>query len=114
MLGVEPAVPVHFGVIESEPAVSFVDLDSHVWVACEELVAEGAVFVGFAHPVGLVDDGADGGVFVLEDGGDEMLVGEVVVAEVEVGCSRCRCSVSQSVQSGQSFAFFPGFYFISS
>lgn len=82
VLRVEPAVPVHFGVIEAEPAVFLVDLDVQVRVAGEEFVAEGAVRVGLADFVGLVDDGADGGVFVEEDGGDEVFVGEVFVAEV--------------------------------
>ncbi len=70
VLGVEPAVPVHLGVVEAEAAVLLVDFDVHVRVAGEELVAEGAVFVSFADFVCFVDDGADGGVFVEEDGGD--------------------------------------------
>ena len=60
------------------------DLDVQVRVAGEELVAEGAVFVLLADLVGFVDDGADGGVLVQEDGGDEVFVVEVLVAEVEV------------------------------
>lgn len=85
VLGVEPAVPVHLGIVEPEPAVLLVDLDVKVWVAGEELVAEGAVFVLLAHFVRFVDHGADGGVFVEQDGGEEVFVGEVLVAEVEVG-----------------------------
>ena len=85
VLGVEPAVPVHFGIIEAEAAVLLDDFDVEVRVAGEEVVAEGAVFVHFADFVGFVDDGADGGVLVQEDGGDEGLVGEVLIAEVEVG-----------------------------
>ena len=82
MLGVEPAVPVHFGVIEAEPAVLLDDFDIEVGVPGEEVVAEGAVFVGLADFVGFVDDGADGGVLVQEDGGDEGFVREVLIAEV--------------------------------
>ena len=85
MLGVEAAVPVDLGVIEAEAAVLLVDLDVQVRVAGEELVAEGAVGVPVADFVGFVDDGADGGVLVEEDGGDEVFVGEVLVAEVQVG-----------------------------
>ena len=85
VLRVEPAVPVHLRVVETERAAFLVDLDLHVRVAGEELVAEGAVFVRLADVVGLVDDGADGGVFVEDDGGDEVFVGEVFVAEVQVG-----------------------------
>ena len=58
------------------------DFDIHVRVAGEELVAEGAEFVCLADFVGFVDDGADGGVFVEEDSGDEGFVGEVFVPEV--------------------------------
>ena len=82
MLGVEPAVPVHFGVIEAEPAIFLVDFDIEVGIAGEEFVAEGAVFVCLADFVDFVDDGADGGVLVQEDGGDEVFVREVLLAEV--------------------------------
>ena len=64
VLRVEPAVPVHLCVVEPEAAVFLVDLDVQVRVAGQELVAEGAVCVRLADFVGLVDDGADGGVFV--------------------------------------------------
>ena len=64
VLRVEPAVPVHLCVIEPERAVFLVDFYVEVRVAGQELVAEGAVCVYLADFVGLVDDGADGGVFV--------------------------------------------------
>lgn len=73
------------------------DFDIHVWVAGEELVGEGAVFVLSADFVGFVDDGADRGIFVEEDGADQVFVREILVAEVEVGL---RCSTCQSVASG--------------
>ena len=85
MLGVEPAVPIHLGVVEPEGAILGVDFDPHVRVAGKELVAEGAVFVLVADLVGFVDDGADGGVFVHEDGGDEVSVWEELLAEVQMG-----------------------------
>ena len=85
VLRVETAVPVDLGVIEPEAAVFLVDLDVHVRVAGQELVAEGAVLVLFADFVDFVDDGADGGVLVQEDGGDEVFVREVLVAQVQVG-----------------------------
>ena len=59
--------------------------DVHVRVAGEELVAEGAEFVLVADPVDFVDDGADGGVFVEEDGGNQVFVREVLVAEIQMG-----------------------------
>ena len=70
VLGVEPAVPIYFGVVKTKSAVFLVDLDIQVWVAGEKLVAEGAVFALLANLVRFVDYGADGGVFVEEDGGD--------------------------------------------
>lgn len=82
MLGVEPAVPVHFGVIEAERAVAFVDFYTQVWRAGEEFVAEGSVGVEGADGGGFVDYGFDGGVFVEEDGGEEVFVGVVGGAEV--------------------------------
>lgn len=85
MLRVEPAVPVHLGVVEPEPASLLVDLDIEVRIAGQELVAEGAVFVALAHFVGFVDYCADGRVLVQEDGRDQVLVGEVGGPQVQVG-----------------------------
>ena len=82
MLGVEPGVPVHFGVIEAEAAAFLVGFDIEVGIAGEEFVAKGAVFVCLADFVDFVDDGADDGVLVQEDGGDEGFVREVLIAEV--------------------------------
>lgn len=74
MLGVKSRVPVDLGIIESESAVFFVDFYVHVVFACEEFVAESAVFVLFADFVGFVDYGSHYVVFVHEHFGDEMLV----------------------------------------
>ena len=85
MFGVETAVPVHLGVVETKRAVLLVDLHIHVRVAGEKLVTEGAVLILLADFVGFVNHGADGGVFVEEDDGDQVFVREVLIAEVEVG-----------------------------
>jgi hypothetical protein len=85
MLGGEPAVPVHFREVEFKCAILLAELDVHVVGSCQDLVFKGAVGVFFADGVELVDDSADGGVLVREDGRDDVFVGEVVVAEVEVG-----------------------------
>ena len=84
MLRVEPAVPVHFGVIEAEKTSSLRNFDIEVWRACEEFVGESAVGVFRADKVCLIDYGADGGVFVEENRGDEVFVRDVVFAEIEV------------------------------
>ena len=86
MLGVKTAVPVDLRVVEAEGAVLFTDLDVEVVDAGEELVAEGAEFGFLTDIVDFVDYGADGGVFVHEDFGDDVLVGEVGFADVQVGC----------------------------
>ena len=108
VLGVEPAVPVDLGVVEAEAAVLLVDLNVQVGVAGEELVAEGAVFVLLADFVRLVDDGADDGVFVEEDGGDEVFVWEVLLAEVEVGL-KLRYSISQLFSRSNALDFILSF-----
>lgn len=85
MFRVEPAVPVDLAVVEAEDAVLLADLDEHVVRAGQNLVCEGAV-----HRCGgvvvdggrFVDHGSHAGVFVEEDGGDEVFVGEVGSAEV--------------------------------
>lgn len=93
MLGVEAAVPVDLGVVEAERAVFLADLDVEVVDAGEELIAEGAEFGLVADVVDFVDYGADGGVLVHEDFGDEVLVGEVGFADVEVGWGSGQCLV---------------------
>ena len=82
MFGVEAAVPIDFGVVETEFATFLVNFNIHVWVTSEQLVSEGAVFVLFADFVNFVDYRADGGVFVKEDGGNQVSIREVLVAEV--------------------------------
>lgn len=84
MLGVQPAVPVDLRVVEAEGAVFLADLDVEVVDAGEELIAEGAKLGLIADVVDFVDYGADGGVFVHEYFGDEVLVGEVGFADVKM------------------------------
>ena len=82
MLSVQPTIPIHLRIVEAKNTVFFHDFDVEGGVAGEELVGEGAVGGCLAHEVGFVDYGADGGVFVEEDGGEEGFVGEVGFAEV--------------------------------
>jgi hypothetical protein len=86
MFGIESTVPVYFTIVEAEYAIFFADLDVHVVGAGEDLIAESAVDGSRRGVVvdggGFVDYGADRGVFVEEDAGDEVLVGEVLGAEV--------------------------------
>ena len=85
MFGVQPAVPVDLRVVEAECAVFLADFDVEVVDAGEELVAEGAEFGFVPDVVDFVDYGADGGVLVHEDFGDEVFEREVGFADVEVG-----------------------------
>ena len=85
MLGIEAAVPVDFGVIEAKFATCLLDFHIHVRVTGKVLVAKGSVFILFADIVRFVDYRADGGVFVEEDGGDQVLVREILIAEIQMG-----------------------------
>lgn len=82
MLRIEPRIPIYFAVVEAEYTILFADLDVHVIWAGQNLVPECPVGGRGADVVGFVDYGAHGGVFVDEDGRDEVLVGEVGGAEV--------------------------------
>ena len=86
MLRAKPAVPVHFGVVEAEKTSFLGDFDIEIRRACEELVGESTVRVLGPDEVCFVDHGADGGVFVEENGCDQVFVREVVFAEIEVRC----------------------------
>ena len=87
MLRVKPAIPVHFAVVEAEYAVFLPNLDVHVVWAGEDLVGECAIYGGGGVVVYggcFVNHGADAGVFVEEDAGDEGLVGEILGAQIQV------------------------------
>ena len=84
VLRMQPTVPVHFRVIKAEHTTFFRDFDVEIGNAGEELVGEGAEGVRGADHVGFVDYGPDGGVFIKENGGQEVSMGEVGVAQVEV------------------------------
>lgn len=85
MFGLELAVPVDLGVVELEDAVVLLDLDVHVVRSTKDFIAEGPELGLVADVVDFVDDGADFGVLVEDDLGDDLLVGEVPVPEVEMG-----------------------------
>jgi hypothetical protein len=85
MFRIEPAVPVYFAVFEAEDAVFFTDLDVHIVWASQNLVCKSAVYGGGGVVVdggGFVDYSSHRGVFVQEDAGDEVFVGEIGGAEV--------------------------------
>ena len=91
VLGVQARVPVDFGKVELEGAALLVDLDVEVVFADEDFVLEGAEGVFAADVVEFVDDGFHHGILVGEDGGDEVLVGPVALAQVEVGDVAGQC-----------------------
>lgn len=86
MLRAEPAIPVHFGKVEAKKTSLLRDFDIEVRRACKELVRESAVGVFRPDEVCFVDYGADDGVFVEQNGCNQVLVREVVFAEIEVRC----------------------------
>lgn len=84
VLRAEFRVPVDLGVVEFEAAACFANFDQHVVGAGEDFVREGAEFALGADIVCFVDDGADVGVLVDDDLGDDGFVREILAAEVEV------------------------------
>lgn len=88
MLRAESCIPVYFGVIEVEDTLLFFDFYNHFIRTGEDFVSECAELVLSAHIVEFVDDGADGRVFIHQDGGDEGFVGEILIAQVQMGLQR--------------------------
>jgi hypothetical protein len=85
MLGIQPAIPVDFAIVELEYAVFFSNLYIHVVRPGKHFVVECSVCrVGGVNSVNFVDYCADGGVFIEEDSGDEMFVRKILIAEVEM------------------------------
>lgn len=86
MLGFKAAVVVYARVVEAEFAVLLMNSDVCVVVAGEELEWECAEFAVGANILDFVDDSSDCSVFVLEDLGDQVFIGKVLFAEVEMHC----------------------------
>lgn len=84
MLCLETAVPVHARVVEAELAVLLVLDDVQIVLTGEQLEGERAEFAVRAHVLGLADDGADVGVLVQQNLGKQVLVRQVLLAEVKV------------------------------
>lgn len=70
MFRAEPTVPKHLAVVEAECTAAFFCGNEEVVVAGDDVEVEGAEDVGGGEGVGFVDDGADGGVLVDDDGAD--------------------------------------------
>lgn len=85
MLGAESRVPVDFRIVELEEAVLFSNFYGHIVRTSKDFVSEGSELILLAYLVDLVDDSADCGVLVYEDGGYEGFVGKVMVAKIKVG-----------------------------
>ena len=85
VLGVQTRVPVDLGKVELESAALLVYFDVEVVFADEHLVLKRTESVLAPDIVYLVDDGLHHGVLVGENGCDQVLVGPVALAQVEVG-----------------------------
>lgn len=88
VLGLQATVPVHTGVIEPELAVllmlnniQIIFTNKNLEWECTELALRTNIF-------NLVDDGANGGVFVSQDLGNKEFIREKLFAEVEVCWTR--------------------------
>ncbi|KAI7724372.1 hypothetical protein KC322_g58 [Hortaea werneckii] len=85
MLRIEPGVPVDLCVVELEGAVLLTDHHVEVVGASKDFIFESAEFVLFANVVDFVDYRLYARVLIHENFGDEILVLEVLIAEVEMG-----------------------------
>lgn len=85
MLVPEPGVPIHFCEIELERAPALVHLNLRVRRSREHLHGERTELGLGTHVFDLVDDGGDTRVLIDYDGRDQVLVGGVLRAEVEMG-----------------------------
>lgn len=82
MFCLESAIPVHFGIIKAENAISLLELHTHIWITGKKFVLECAVLVRCTNIVDFVDDGADILGFVKKHFRYEAFVGQVLVTEV--------------------------------
>ena len=84
MFGLQPCVPVHFRIVEPKVAIFFTDFNIHIVRSGEDFVLKSAILVLVSHVVNLIDHGFDHRIFVEEDLGDQVFVGYVRLAEVQV------------------------------
>lgn len=94
VLRLQLAVPVDFGVVKLEDAVALGDLDVEVVGPGQDFVLECPELGLGADVVDLVDDGLDLRVLVEDNLCDEVLVGQIVVPEVEMGWARSGMSAA--------------------
>lgn len=84
MLSLQTAVPVDAGIVEAELAVLLVNSNVGVVVAGEKFKGKGTKFRMRANIFDLVDDRVDALVLVFKDFGDEVFIGKILFAEVQV------------------------------
>ena len=84
MLGLQSAVPVDFRVVEMKRAIGFVNFNIGVKVTGKDLEAESPILAMLAYFVDLVDHGANCGILVQNDLGDELFIREVLFSEIEM------------------------------
>jgi hypothetical protein len=84
VLGLQATVPVHTGVIESKLAILFVLNNIQIIFTNKHLEWESSELALRANIFNLVDDGANGGIFVSQNLGNKELIREKLLAEVEV------------------------------
>lgn len=67
MLRIEPAVPVHLGVVKAENTAFLPHLNIHVMVASQNFVLKGTIFVLIAYSINFVDHSAYGWILIEEN-----------------------------------------------
>jgi hypothetical protein len=87
VLSLEAAVPVDLGVVEAEDAVAFADFHIHIIRPREDFVCECPEFRVCPHIVHFVNDSPNARVLVNQHFGNDFLIRQVFVAEVQVGYS---------------------------
>lgn len=86
VLGLKPAVPVDFGEVEAEFAILLVHCHDHVVVSGQDLERKCSEFTVAAHILRLVDHRSHAGILIFEDLTNQVLVGVVSLAEIEMHC----------------------------
>lgn len=97
MLLLKLTVPVDLGIVKLEDAAVLTELHIQVIGACENLVTERTEFGLGAHIVRLVDDGVDVNVLLNDDLPNHLLVGKVLISEIEMRYMACRVETTRNV-----------------
>lgn len=86
VLCVQSTVPVDLGVVETERAISFSDLDVHIVRSSEYFILERPILAFFANIIDFVNDCSYTWVLVDQNLANDVLVLQVMLSEIEMSC----------------------------